>query len=672
MNVLIAEDNANDRKLLHYMLEHHGCTVIEAQNGLEALELARRKRPDLIISDALMPRIDGFQFLRALKADPELSAIPFLFYSAVYTGEAEEKLAFSLGATAFVVKPAEPEELWKRICAIMESWEAQLDMVAHPLINDSEEQFLREYGRIVATKLEEKVLELEENLARRRETEEELLKLSAAIMQCPVSIVITDTQGNIEFVNPKFSQITGYSAEEARGNTPRILKTGETSPEEYARLWATISAGNVWQGEFHNRKKTGELFWEYATISPLKNQQGVITHYIAIKEDISERRDLENQLRQAQKIEAIGTLAGGVAHDFNNILTVIIGFGNILEMKMPPNDPLLDDVKQILAAAERAAILTRSMLAFSRKQVIAVKPENLNEIVIGMQKMLHRLIREDIELRIRLANDVLTSMTDAGQLGQVLLNLATNARDSMPSGGVITITTEQAELDEAFVRAHGYGEPGRYALITFTDSGEGMEESVQQRIFEPFFTTKETGKGTGLGLSVCYGIIKQHNGYIVCSSEPGKGTSFRIYLPLIQSSAEHEAAAPVIPPRGGAETILVAEDDANVRSLVSSILTEFGYKIIEAQDGEEAVTRFIERPDEIQLCLFDVIMPKKNGLDACQEIRKMRSGIRVLFMSGYQADISKQDGPLKDGLDLIMKPLVPRELLKRVREMLER
>jgi len=510
------------------------------------------------------------------------------------------------------------------------------------------------------------------DVTEQHQAKEELRKLSSAIEQSPVSIVITDTHGNIEFVNPKFTQLTGYSHEESIGQNPRILKTGETPQEVYRQLWGDITSGKVWHGEFRNRKKSGEIFMEYATIAPVKSQQGEITNYIAIKEDITERRSLENQLRQAQKMEAVGTLTGGIAHDFNNILSAIIGFGSLLEMEMAKDDPLHDYVIQILAAADRAANLVRSMLAFSRKQAIEVKPVILNHIIAGMEKMLRRLIREDIELQIRITDEPLTVLADWGQIEQVLLNLTTNAKDSMPTGGTIIITIDQTELDESFRIAHSYGEPGSYALITFADNGEGMAESVRMRIFEPFFTTKEVGKGTGLGLAVCYGIIKQHHGYIVCYSEPGRGTTFRIYLPLSRLAAKQEAATATLPVTGGTETILVAEDDANVRALTTTILTEFGYTVIEARDGAEAVARFFERPDGIQLCLFDVIMPKKSGLDAYEEIKKQRSGIKVLFMSGYQAEISGHDGLLQEGVDLITKPVVPRELLKRIREVLDR
>ncbi|MGD0844322.1 MAG: PAS domain S-box protein, partial [Geobacteraceae bacterium] len=522
MNILIVDDNASDRKLLRLIFERYGYhSIIEAGDGLEGIDMARAMRPDLIISDALMPRMDGFQFLRTLKMVKDLRKIPFVFYSAVYTGLKEEELAFRLGAEGFIIRPKEPDEFWRAMSPLLENIAAGRRKPHPPELLTEEREYLRKYSEVVAGKLEEKVRELEETLARRKKAEEELIKLSHAVEQSPVSIIITDLNGNIEFVNPKFSQITGYSPEEVIGRNPRILKSGETPPEDYQRLWAAVTSGKVWHGEFHNKRKNGKLFWESATISPVKNLQGTTTHYMAIKEDITESKRLEEQLLHAQKMEAVGTLAGGIAHDFNNILTAIMGYSSILKIRMPKGDPLLTNVTQIQAAAERAAGLTRSLLAFSRKQLIDTKVIDLNDVVNGIRNMLHRLIREDIELRIVPMEQGVLVLADVGQLEQVLLNLTTNACDAMEIGGSITITTGVADLEKELGDADCFVEPGRYALLTFADTGAGMEEGTRQRIFDPFFTTKDIGKGTGLGLAICYGIIKQHGGYIECRSEPG-------------------------------------------------------------------------------------------------------------------------------------------------------
>ncbi len=509
----------------------------------------------------------------------------------------------------------------------------------------------------------------QEELLRKNES---LKKLSLAIEQSPVSIMITDAGGNIEFTNPKFSEVTGYAGEEVTGKNPRFLNSGETPRDVYKTLWADIGSGNVWHGEFHNRKKNGELFWESASISPVRNSEGIITHYIAIKEDITERKKLEEQLRQSQKLEAIGQLAGGIAHDFNNMLTAIIGYAHLVAMKIDKGSELKIYVDQILSSAEKSANLTRQLLAFSRKQVIAPEETDLNALVRGMEKLLLRLISEDIELKTELVSVDLTVMVDPGQIEQVVMNLCTNARDAMPHGGMLAIGTDVIELDESYVRTQELPGSGRYALISVTDTGMGMDEKTRQRIFEPFFTTKELGKGTGLGLSIVYGIIKQHNGNITVYSEPGKGTTFKIYLPLVKSGIEGAKAVEPVPPRGGTETILIAEDNEEVRVLMKSILEEYGYRVIEAVDGEEAVNKFIDNKDRIQLVVADVIMPKKSGREAVDEIRKTNPDVKVLFASGYTADAIDKKGILEDGVDFISKPVAPHDLLVKIREVLDK
>ncbi len=404
---------------------------------------------------------------------------------------------------------------------------------------------------------------------------------------------------------------------------------------------------------------------------PLTDSSGAVISAIETITDITDKRKLEEQLRQAQKMEAVGTLAGGVAHDFNNILTAIIGYATLSKMKMQADDPQRASIDQILSSAERAAHLTQSLLAFSRKQIINPKPVNLNDIVKGVEKLLQRLIGEDIELSTRLAGADLVVMADAGQIEQVLMNLATNARDAMPDGGVITLTTQGLDLDEDFMKVHGFGNPGRYAVISVSDTGCGMDEATREKIFEPFFTTKELGRGTGLGLAIVYGIVKQHNGNIAAYSEPGKGTTFRMYLPLITSSVEEPPALPAAPPLGGTETILLAEDDKDVRSLTMAVLQGFGYHVIEAVDGQDALAKFRKHMADIDLLLVDVVMPKIGGRDVYDAAKTIRPGIKVLFSSGYPADIIHKKGIVDEGLQFISKPVRPGDLLRKVREVLD-
>lgn len=406
---------------------------------------------------------------------------------------------------------------------------------------------------------------------------------------------------------------------------------------------------------------------------PVKDVNGSYLYSLHILEDITEYKRLEAQLRHAQKMEAVGTLVGGIAHDFNNILTAIIGYASVLQMKLGKDDPLRVTAEHVLAAADRAARLTQSLLAFSRKQILNPEVININEIIKMVEKLLFRIISEDIELRTILSDEKLTVFADSGQIEQILMNFATNARDAMPEGGMLTIETERIEMDEEFIKRHGYGKSGPYALISVSDTGLGMDEKTRDRIFEPFFTTKEVGKGTGLGLSIVYGIIKRHNGYINVYSEINKGTNFRIYLPLAEAGGmEIKKREEVLTPAGGTETILLAEDDEDVRNITVSALKEFGYKVIEAVDGEDAVNKFIKNKDDIQMVMLDVVMPKKNGREAYEEVKKIAPGIKALFMSGYTEDVIHSKKISDEGLNFVSKPISPTKLLRLVREILDK
>jgi len=392
-----------------------------------------------------------------------------------------------------------------------------------------------------------------------------------------------------------------------------------------------------------------------------------------IATDITERKKLEDQLRQAQKMEAIGQLAGGVAHDFNNILSAIIGYGHLTMMKMPGDDPNRHNIEQILQSAERATALTQSLLTFSRKQPVKKETLELNTVISKFEKFLLRLLREDIEMNKRYTSEKMTIMADRGQIEQVVMNLVTNARDAMPAKGMLTLETSRMTLDESFLSAHGYGTPGEYAVLAVSDTGCGMDAETRRKIFEPFFTTKEVGKGTGLGLATVYGIVKSHGGFINVYSESDKGTVFHVYLPLVPVAAgvmEPVTPSPV-PPKGGTETILLAEDDAILRKMTCTVLKHMGYTVIEAKNGQEAVEKFIENKDIIRLVILDGIMPKMNGKEAHKEISVLVPRVRCIFMSGYAEDIFTKDGILLAEVTFLSKPVTPSVLLNKVREVLD-
>ena len=380
-----------------------------------------------------------------------------------------------------------------------------------------------------------------------------------------------------------------------------------------------------------------------------------------------EKTKLQEQLLQTQKMEAIGILAGGVAHDFNNILSAIVGYASILQRKMPQSDPLQQNTTQILAAADRAASLTKSLLAFSRKQVIELRPVDLNDILSGFQKILSRIIGEDITFSLQCHPGDLTILADKGQIEQVMMNLATNARDAMPNGGTLSIATDTAVIGEGRADIA----PGSYAVLSLSDSGMGIEKVAQQHIFEPFYTTKEVGKGTGLGLAIVYGIVKKHNGSIQLYSEPRQGTTIRIYLPLTAQQSPDIPLDERDPHPIGTETILLVEDEAIVRQVTKATLEDHGYSVIEAVDGQEAVQLFQENRDRIRLVLFDVIMPRMNGRECYEKIRSLCPQVKTVFMSGYTADIIAQQGIAENGVPFISKPLNPAELLQTVRAVLD-
>jgi len=422
--------------------------------------------------------------------------------------------------------------------------------------------------------------------------------------------------------------------------------------------------------EFRIVLSSGEIKHIKANAVVNRDADGRAIRMIGMNQDMTERRQLEEQLLHSQKMEAIGQLAGGIAHDFNNILSAIIGYGSLMVMKMDQKDPQRQYADQILAAAERAADLTRSLLAFSRKQLINPRPVDLNQIIRKTDKFLHRIIGEDIDLKTPLSQEVLTVNAYSGQIEQVLMNLATNSRDAMPGGGTLSIMTEVADIDADFIRTHGYGGPGKYARLSISDSGAGMNETTRKRLFEPFFTTKEVGKGTGLGLSIVYGIIKQHNGYINVYSEPGEGTTFNIYLPLICSLIEDVTSSDEIP-SGGTEAVLVVDDDKMLRELTEKVLSQFGYTVITAADGREAVDKFNEFKEKVKLVVMDVIMPNMNGKEAMDRIRKISPATKVIFLSGYTSDIIHARGLFDEELEFISKPLSPLKFLQTVRKVLD-
>lgn len=522
--------------------------------------------------------------------------------------------------------------------------------------------------RTIQSTLQMHVLERGQHAA-----EESLRKLSQAVEQSSDTILVTDQNGVIEYVNPAFEKLSGYARGEVIGKTSRILKSGEQGPEVYQKLWHTLLGGNVYRGILVNRKKNGELYHVEQSICPVRDRQGKITHFIATGRDLTERVRLEAQLTQAQKMNAIGRLAGGVSHDFNNLLTIITSYSEMALDEIAPGSSLASKVQEVLLAARRAAELTRQLLAFSRKQPRSLRLADLNAVIGTIAKTLPRLIGEDIQFTFTPGQGLGRVRVDPVQIEQVLMNLASNARDAMPQGGHFHIETSDVVLDDRYVTSRHIDIPvGHYALICVSDNGEGIAPEHLPHIFEPFYTTKISGQGTGLGLATVYGIIKQNKGFIWAYSELKKGSVFKIYLPCAAGkpvSAELEDTRSKAPARG-TETILVVEDEAAVRRASTEFLRLQGYNILEAKDGLDALAVAKRHSSPIHLVLTDVVMPNMSGGEMAEQMRHLRPGIKLLFVSGY-AGRTVLDHKVFDGENnFLQKPYTLKELAAKIRDAL--
>ncbi|MHB8940358.1 MAG: hybrid sensor histidine kinase/response regulator [Desulfobacteria bacterium] len=498
--------------------------------------------------------------------------------------------------------------------------------------------------------------------------------LATLIESSPLAIVTFDPEGIVTMWNPAAERIFGWSENEALG--ARLPFVPAEKQEEFLALRRRALLGEVFtEPELHRRRADGSPIVVSVSTSPLRRPDGTIYGIMSILTDITYVRRMEEQLRRSQKMEAVGRLAGGVAHDFNNLLTAISGYSGLLLHRLPEYSTLRRDVEEIRKAGDRAAQLTRQLLAFSRRQVLQPKVLDLNAVVKNMGRMLRRLTGEDIELSTDLSPSLSRVKADPGQIEQVIVNLAVNARDAMPGGGRITIATADAELSPAYAAAHPEVRPGPHVLLSVADTGHGMSDETQAHLFEPFFTTKERGKGTGLGLATVYGIVQQSGGHIRVNSAADRGSTFLIYLPRVEAPEDGAQVAdrPLLPhPSPGTETLLLAEDEEVVRGLAREILSGNGYKVLEAGNGREALLLSEAHRGEIHLLLTDVAMPKMSGRELTERIRLQRPDLRILYMSGYTDDVILRQGVIEDGIPFLQKPFTPEALARKVREVLDR
>ena len=506
----------------------------------------------------------------------------------------------------------------------------------------------------------------------RKAKEAELQKVTMAIEQAGEAILITDPAGTIEYVNPAFETVSGYTPEEALGKTSAILKSGQQTEAFYKKMWETITSGQVWHGHLINKRKDHRLYTEETTISPVFDAAGKIINYVGVKRDITAELDLTAQFQQAQKMESVGRLAGGVAHDYNNMLSVILGYTEMAMDKVDPSDPLHEDLQEIFDAARRSTDITRQLLAFARKQAIVPVLLDLNTTVDGMLKMLRRLIGEAISLAWLPAFEVWPVKVDPSQVDQILANLCVNARDAINGIGKITIETANVSFDDAYCAMHREFTPGAFVMLAVSDDGCGIENTILDQIFEPFFTTKGIGKGTGLGLATVYGIVKQNHGFINVYSEPENGTTIKIYIPRDKTAiVETKASGVTKPLLGRGETILLVEDESALLVMAKRLLENLGYTILSTPSPDEALRLAEEHASEIQLLLTDVIMPEMNGRDLAQRLSALYPSMKHLFMSGYTADVIAHQGILEEGVNFIQKPLSQNDLAAKVRKVLD-
>ena len=841
--ILVVDDRPINREFLATLLGYRGHQILEAVDGAEALESLKTNRPHLVISDILMPTMDGYEFVRRLRADPGTANIPVVFSTAHYLDREARSLAEACGVTHTILKPAEPQEVLRVVDAALgisepaaplpaeefdrEHLRLLTDKLAHGtqeltrvnerltaliemgqqlaaerdplyllesfchsarrivgakyaaiLVLDDDRETVRHfytsgihsdaasmigawpvgpgllrqllsdgglvrisnveqdprsegfppnhphmgsflgtaissssgiYGALYLTdklgfdefseadekliamlvaqvgvayenarrfeELQRRAAELTQTVSQRERAEEELREanqtLQSLVQTSPLAIIALDLEGNVKSWNSAAERIFGWSEKEVVGLRIQIIPDDEWD-DFYNSLEITRMAGTFTGFETARIRKDGSRIDVSLSAAPLIDGRGNINGSVVVIADITERKHLEEQFRQAQKMEAIGRLAGGVAHDFNNLLTAIIGYSQLALGRLHQEDPMRKEIEEIERAGQRAAGLTSQLLAFSRRQVLQPQVLDLNTIVSDLGKMLERLIGEDIELATGLGKDIGFVKADRGQIEQIIMNLVVNSRDAMLDGGKLTIETFNADLDESYTTEHIDARPGPHVVLAISDNGCGMDKETQSSIFEPFYTTKEQGKGTGLGLSTVYGIVKQSGGHIGLYSEAGEGTTFKVYLPRFEDAGEkRDLRASEIKSLKGSETVLLVEDENSVRQLARRVLEINGYVVLEAARSDEAWQIYQAHQGSIHLMLTDIVMPGASGRELAQRVAAVQPEMKVLYMSGYTDDAIVQHGVLSANTPFLQKPFAPETLARKVREVLD-
>jgi len=628
--VLVVEDNEGLNKLIQKALNREGFDCFGVLSGADAIEMIKKNPNQVLLIDQQLPDMDGTDLVKNL-----IDHTHDIIFVAM-TGHGDEKVAvemMKLGARDYLIKSFDLTDI--------------LPMVFKRVFNE---------------------METEQKLV---QAEEELKKLGAAVQQSPVSIIITDLEGCIEYVNPKFCNLTGYSKQDAIGKNPNILQSGMAPTGLYNNLWETILAGKEWRGEFQNKKKNGEHYWEDALISPIFNSDGAITHFLAVKEDITDRKQFEKHILQTQKMESIGNLAGGIAHDFNNILFPIVGMSELLLEDLPPDSLDYENANEILKAGKRGSELVKQILTFSRQNEHKMMPMRIQQVLKEVLKLSRSSIPVDIKIKQNIQQNCGMVDADPTQVHQVAMNLITNAYHAVePSGGEIIVELSETDCNIYDLQSTSLA-PGLYAVLTVSDSGVGIDPIILGKIFEPYFTTKEQGKGTGLGLSVVYGIIREHKGDIRVDSEIGKGTTFTVYLPVIKKLNQSKDIGTIDQIPTGTERVLIVDDEISVAQLEKQMLERLGYTVIEYSSSQIALDAFRKTPYSYDLVISDMTMPDMTGDRLAQKLISIRSDIPIIICTGFSKRIDREKSEVMGIKGFLMKPIIKSDMAQMVRKVLD-
>jgi two-component system cell cycle sensor histidine kinase/response regulator CckA len=666
--ILVVDDTPASLKVISDCLVEAGFEIFVAQDGLSCLNIARDEPPDLILMDVMMPLMDGFEACRCLKADAATRAIPVVFMTALADVESKVR-GFKAGGVDYITKPFQLEEVLARVQTHMTLCRVQQELQGRNLQ-------LQQAHQKLELRVAERTAELRAANSRlKREIEERKLaeeKYHLVMEASPVPIVASDMQGRVIYLNPAFTRVFGWTLAELAGR--EIDFVPEQALRETRQMLARLQRGESCSG-FETRRfnKQGQILDIILSLDVWRDRHGQPEGNVVILHDITEQKKMVAQYHQAQKMDAIGKLTGGVAHDFNNILTVILGVTELMFRQFGPDDALHARLDQIHSAAVRASDLVRRLLGFGRQQSLQPRILNINTIVTGFEKMLRRVIDEHIELQIVLDPQLGQVKADPGQIEQVLMNLVINARDAMPEGGRLTIETANITLDEDSARHQADAGAGTFVRLSVIDTGIGMDASTQGHLFEPFFTTKPLGKGTGLGLSVVHGIVDQSGGHIQVRSQPGQGACFMIHLPQVQAPVQ-QAEPPLVRmnPKGGSETVLVVEDEDIVRDVVCEALSIVGYRVLAAENSVMAQQVCTGHPEPIQLLVTDMVIPGgQSGMQLAEAFSARYPQMKVLYMSGYARTENPINGDPIPASHFIRKPFMLEELTDKVRSILD-